>query len=65
MRESRKGNGVWWDLLPAVRKHVYYPRFAGSFSLKDVLPALVPHMTYEGKEVVDGTDAGLAWESLI
>jgi predicted RecB family nuclease len=53
-----------WDLLPVVRNHVYHPRFAGSFSLKHVLPALVPDMTYAGMEVADGTDAGLAWESL-
>lgn len=43
-----------WDLLPVVRNHVYDPAFAGSFSLKDVLPALVPTMTYEGMEVADG-----------
>jgi predicted RecB family nuclease len=54
-----------WDLLSVVRDHVYHPRFAGSFSLKYVLPALVPDMTYAGMEVADGTDAGLAWESLI
>jgi predicted RecB family nuclease len=54
-----------WDLLPVIRKHVYHPRFGGSFSLKDVLPALVPRMTYDGMEVADGTDAGLAWESLV
>jgi predicted RecB family nuclease len=54
-----------WDLLPVIRNHVYHPRFAGSFSLKYVLPALVPDMTYAGMEVADGTDAGLAWESLI
>ena len=54
-----------WDLLPVVRNHVYHPAFAGSFSLKAVLPALVPNMTYDGMEVADGTDAGLAWESLI
>jgi len=54
-----------WDLLPVVRNHVYHPRLAGSFSLKYVLPALVPDMTYAGMEVSDGTDAGLAWESLI
>jgi len=54
-----------WDLLPVIRSHVYHPRFAGSFSLKYVLPALVPDMTYAGMEVADGTDAGLAWESLI
>jgi predicted RecB family nuclease len=54
-----------WDLLPIVRDHVYHPEFGGSFSLKSVLPALVPQMTYEGMEVGDGQAAGLAWESLI
>jgi hypothetical protein len=48
-----------------MRKHVYHPAFGGSFSLKAVLPALVPDMTYEGMEVADGTGAGLAWESLV
>jgi predicted RecB family nuclease len=54
-----------WDLLPIVRNHVYHPAFGGSYSLKSVLPALVPEMTYEGMEVADGRAAGLAWESLI
>jgi predicted RecB family nuclease len=54
-----------WDLLPVVRKHVYHPAFGGSFSLKAVLPALVPDMTYEGMEIPDGQTAGLAWEGLI
>jgi hypothetical protein len=54
-----------WDLLPVMRNHVYHPKFAGSYSIKNVLPALVPGMTYEGMEVADGTDAGLAWESLL
>jgi predicted RecB family nuclease len=53
------------DLLPVVRNHVYHPRFAGSFSLKSVLPALVPEMTYDGMAVANGQDAGLAWESLV
>lgn len=35
------------------------------YSLKAVLPALVPELTYEGMEVADGQDAGLAWESLV
>jgi predicted RecB family nuclease len=54
-----------WDLLPVIRNHVYHPKFAGSYSLKDVLPALVPEMTYEGMAVADGQQAGLAWESLV
>jgi predicted RecB family nuclease len=54
-----------WDLLPVVRNHVYHPAFGGSFSLKAVLPALVPEMTYEGMEVPNGQIAGLAWEAMI
>jgi predicted RecB family nuclease len=54
-----------WDLLPVVRKHVYHPAFGGSFSLKAVLPALVPEMTYEGMEVPNGQAAGLAWQTII
>jgi predicted RecB family nuclease len=54
-----------WDLLPIVRDHVYHPAFGGSYSLKSVLPALVPEMTYEGMVVADGQAAGLAWESLV
>ena len=54
-----------WDLLPIIRDHVYHPAFAGSYSLKSVLPALVPEMTYKGMEVADGQAAGVAWNSLI
>jgi predicted RecB family nuclease len=54
-----------WDLLPLVRNHVYHPAFAGSYSLKSVLPALVPEMSYEGMEVANGQNAGLAWETLV
>ncbi len=44
-----------WDLLPIVHDHVYHPAFGGSYSLKSVLPALVPEMTYEGMEVASNT----------
>lgn len=54
-----------WDLLTVIRNHVYHPAFGGSFSLKAVLPALVPEMSYDGMVVANGQDAGLAWESLI
>ena len=57
--------GRLWDLLPRMRKHVYHPAFAGSFSLKYVLPALIPEMTYAGMAVADGQQAGAAWESLV
>jgi predicted RecB family nuclease len=54
-----------FDLLPVVREHTYHPSYAGSYSIKSVLPALVPEMTYDGMEVSNGLSAGLAWESLV
>ena len=54
-----------FDLLPVVREHTYHPEYAGSYSIKSVLPALVPEMTYDDMQVADGQDAGLAWESLV
>jgi len=48
-----------------VRNNVYHPAFAGSYSLKAVLPALVPEMSYAGMAVADGQAAGLAWEALV
>jgi hypothetical protein len=54
-----------WDLLAVIRTNVYHPRFSGSFSIKYVLPALIPDMSYENMEVADGTAAGLAYERMI
>jgi hypothetical protein len=53
------------DLLPVVRANVYHPGFAGSYSLKSVLPALVPDLSYDGMPVSEGGEAGLAWEKLV
>lgn len=44
-----------WDLLPVVRNHVYHPRFAGSYSIKNALPALVPEMSYVWRNVCQPT----------
>jgi len=54
-----------WDLWPFVKRHVYHPQFQGSFSLKAVLPALVPDLSYESMKVADGGEAGLAWDRMI
>ncbi len=35
------------DLHPVIRDYVYHPDFYGSFSLKDILHPLVPHITYD------------------
>jgi hypothetical protein len=53
------------DLLPAVRNHVYHPDFLGSFSLKSVLPVLVPELSYDGLEIPDGSIAALELARLL
>ena len=45
------------DLLPIVRDNVYHPRFGGSFSLKQVLPALVDGLGYDGLAIAEGATA--------
>ncbi len=47
------------DFLPVVRNHVYHPDFGGSFSLKRVLPALVPDLRYDTLPIADGQSATL------
>ena len=54
-----------WDLLRVMRTHVYHPRFLGSFSLKRVVPALVPTLGYDGMEVAGGSEAGPTWDRLV
>ncbi|MCH7917941.1 MAG: DUF2779 domain-containing protein [Planctomycetes bacterium] len=45
------------DLLLIIKECVYHPDFRGSFSIKRVLPALVPDLSYEGLAVADGDTA--------
>jgi hypothetical protein len=53
------------DLLPIVRDHVYHPDFQGSFSIKDVLPALVPGSGYDGLAIHEGDVASSRLEALL
>jgi hypothetical protein len=47
-----------WDLAIPFRKgHYIDAKFQGSWSLKYILPALVPAMTYEGMDIADGGNA--------
>jgi predicted RecB family nuclease len=49
------------DLQAAIRRSYYHPRFYGSFSLKAVLPALVPALSYESLAIREGSLASLAY----
>ena len=45
------------DFEKIIRKHIYHPAFAGSFSLKKVVPTLVTDVGYEDLAVRDGSAA--------
>jgi hypothetical protein len=50
------------DLMePFKRRDIYHWRMNGSYSLKSVLPALVPEMTYEELAIRDGAMASEAY----
>ncbi|MGD8741070.1 MAG: DUF2779 domain-containing protein [Desulfobacterales bacterium] len=53
------------DLYAIIKRHYYHPKFYGSFSLKYVLPALVPEMSYENLSIQDGMQASLDYLRMI
>ena len=54
------------DLMePFQQKWYYAPDMHGSYSIKMVLPALVPELSYEGMTIADGQAASYAFESLM
>lgn len=53
------------DLLKILERHYCHPDFQGSWSIKAVLPVLVPGMSYEGMTISDGQGAARAWMEMI
>jgi hypothetical protein len=53
------------DLHAIIRKNYYHQGFHGSFSLKDVVPALLPEMNYENLAIQEGQQAGLEYLRMI
>lgn len=51
-------------MVPFRRKHLYTPEMNGSYSLKAVLPALVPELSYGDLEIQEGGTASETYESL-
>lgn len=56
-RPLQKVLGRLWDLNEVIRDHYYHPQFEGSFSLKTVLPAIVPSLNYDDLAIQDGGQA--------
>jgi predicted RecB family nuclease len=53
------------DLHKIISRHYYHPGFHGSFSLKSVLPAILPEMSYENLAIQEGQLAGLEYLRMI
>jgi hypothetical protein len=59
-------NGRVYDLGDPFSKCWYVdPKFKGSWSIKNVLPVLVPELTYDGLSIGKGDQAMLAWWKMI
>jgi hypothetical protein len=54
-----------WDQLVIFRNHYTDYRFGGGNSLKNVLPVIVPSMSYEKLAVSDGGQAQVTWNEMI
>lgn len=51
-------------MIPFQRKYYYAPEMKGSYSIKAVLPAVVPELSYDDLEINEGGLASIAYESL-
>ncbi|MBL8047513.1 MAG: DUF2779 domain-containing protein [Chthonomonas sp.] len=53
------------DLYKVVKRHTYHPKYRGSFSIKSVLPAWVPELSYKELAIQDGITAAIQYGRLI
>jgi hypothetical protein len=59
-------NSRLWDLMEIFQKMMYVlPQFKGSYSIKKVLPALVPELTYKSMAISDGSMAMTKWVQMV
>ena len=54
-----------FDLLPIVRSTYHHPDLLGSYSLKSVLPVLVPELGYDDLSISDGRTASVQYEQAL
>ncbi|CUS38906.1 DUF2779 domain-containing protein [Candidatus Nitrospira nitrificans] len=54
-----------WDLLPIIKNHYYHPAFNGSYSIKSVLPAVVPALGYDDLAIQAGGQAAAEYYRMV
>jgi hypothetical protein len=59
-------NQRFFDLMEIFSKQLYlHPDFRGGFSIKNVLPVLVPELSYKELNVRDGSMAMTGWKTMM
>jgi predicted RecB family nuclease len=64
-RELERVTSRLWDLYRVIPSHYYHPQFNGSYSLKKVLPAVIPSLNYHDLEIQDGDQASEQYYRMI
>ena len=54
-----------FDLLKVIKDHVYFADFKGSYSIKKVLPAVVPGLDYQDLSIADGDTAAIEYLRMV
>jgi hypothetical protein len=54
-----------WDLHPVIKDHYYHPAFDGSYSIKSVLPAMVPSLSYHDLAIKEGGHAASQYYRMV
>lgn len=59
-------NNRMYDLMDIFKNQWYAdPKLKGSFSIKNVLPLLVPELSYDGMEIGEGATAMMSWYEMV
>ena len=59
-------NDRMYDLMEIFKKQWYAdPKLKGSFSIKNVLPLLVPDLSYKDMEIAEGATAMISWYEMV
>jgi hypothetical protein len=54
-----------WDLFQVIHDHYYHPAFEGSYSIKTVLPAVVPSLGYDDLQIQEGGTAAREYARMV
>ena len=52
-------------MIPFQKKYYYTKEMKGSYSIKAVLPALIPELSYKEMEISDGEEASRLYAALL